>query len=209
LKSCFEKPSGQFVAADFQMNGHIAENAGKGSDLDGIMVWNGDMVSASFSRDQADMAARLADRFITDATQGFHQFGARQISWYPHTAKGTKLQQADCLTRQYFLSHKMEPDDFWGLALVEMALDGVPHVAAKLVQRFRLRKYGLAKRASRITAFRRLFDQEYQFVHVVQAKGPLCYPHYRQFFALYQARFAPCGKAPWKSTDGQGFGNIQ
>jgi hypothetical protein len=91
---------------------------------------------------------------------------------YPHTANGKKLQQVHRLTRQYFLSHEVEPDDFWGLSLVEVALDGVPHVAAKLIQRFRFRKDGLAKRASHIAAFGRLFDEEYQFVHFVQAKGP-------------------------------------
>jgi hypothetical protein len=104
------------------------------------MVWNSDVVLAVFGRDQAYMAAGLADRFVTDATQGFDQFGARQISWYAHSAKGTKLQQADRLTRQHFLSHEMEPDDFWGFALVEMALDGVAHVAAKLLQRFGFHK---------------------------------------------------------------------
>ena len=80
------------------------------------------------------------------------------------------------LTRQHFLSHKMESDDFWSLALVEMALDGVAHVAAKLLHRSRFRKNGLAKRASRITTFGRLFDEEYQFIHFVQANRPLLLP---------------------------------
>ena len=37
----------------------------------------------------------------------------------------------------------MEPDDFRGLALVKVALDGVAHVAPKLLQRFGFRKDGL------------------------------------------------------------------
>jgi hypothetical protein len=37
----------------------------------------------------------------------------------------------------------MEPDDFGGLAVLDMALDGVAHIAAKLLQRFGFRKDGL------------------------------------------------------------------
>jgi hypothetical protein len=62
-------------------------------------------------------------------------------------------------------------DDFWSFALVEMALDGVPHVAAKLLQRFGLSKDGMTKCAGRLTAFRCPFDEEYQFVHFVGPTG--------------------------------------
>ncbi len=85
---------------------------------------------------------------------------------------GVQIQLSfDWLTRQHFLTHEMEPDDFLGLTLVEMALDSVPHVVAKLLQRSRFRKNGLAKRASRVTALGRLFQEEYQFVRFVQANG--------------------------------------
>jgi hypothetical protein len=64
----------------------------------------------------------------------------------------------------------MEPDDSWGFALVKMALDGVPHIAAKLLRRFGFGKDGLAKGAGGETAIGRLFDEENQFVHLVRRR---------------------------------------
>jgi hypothetical protein len=42
-----------------------------GSDLDWIMIGNGDVVQATFSGDQTNVTASLAARFVTDAAQRF------------------------------------------------------------------------------------------------------------------------------------------
>jgi 4-hydroxyphenylpyruvate dioxygenase-like putative hemolysin len=55
----------------------------------------------------------------------------------------------------------MEPDNLWGFAFVEMALDGIPHVAAEVFQRIGFSKDGMTERTGRETAFRGLFDDEY------------------------------------------------
>jgi hypothetical protein len=42
------------------MGGDITQNSRERSDLEWIMVWNGDMVLAVFSGDEADVTAGLA-----------------------------------------------------------------------------------------------------------------------------------------------------
>jgi hypothetical protein len=79
-------------------------------------------------------------------------------------------------TCEHFVPHKMKPDDFWSFALVEMALDGVPHLLAKMLQRFGFSKDGMTQSARRKTTFGRLFDEKYQFVHFVRANRPLMLP---------------------------------
>ncbi len=79
----------------------------------------------------------------------------------------------------------MEANDLGSFALVEMALNGVPHLLAKLFQRVCYGKDGLAKRAGCETTFRRLFDEEYQFVHFVRA---MKYPLYRLAVSLDSIR---------------------
>jgi hypothetical protein len=64
-----------------------------------------------------------------------------------------KLQQGDPSTRQ----------------------DLVPHVGAKLFQRFGFGKDRLTKRPSCIPAFGRLLNAKYQFVHFVRVNWPLMF----------------------------------
>ena len=92
--SCSKEASGQLFAADFKMGGDIAKNARKGSDLDGIVIRNGDMVLAALGRDQPNVAASLAVRLVTNTPQCLYQFGPRQISWYLHVASEKQLQLA-------------------------------------------------------------------------------------------------------------------
>jgi hypothetical protein len=133
------------------------------------------MALAALGRYQADVTASLPNGFVTHTAQCFGQVGPRQISRKSHVAREIKLQQGVWSTRQHFFTHKMETDDFWGFTLVEMAMDGVPHVAAKLLQRFGFSKDGMTKSAGCITAFGRLLDKEYQFVHFVRANRPLMF----------------------------------
>jgi hypothetical protein len=50
-------------------------------------------------------------------------------------------------------------------SIVEMALDGIPYVGTKLLKGIGLSKDGMPERAGSKTAFRRIFNEEYQFVH--------------------------------------------
>lgn len=70
----------------------------------------------------------------------------------------------------------MKPDDFWSFAVIKMALDSIPHLLAKVLQRFGFGKDGMTQRSSRKTTFGRLFDEEYKFVHFVRASRPLMLP---------------------------------
>jgi hypothetical protein len=73
--------------------------------------------------------------------------------------------------RRYLFTDKVEPDDTWGFTVVEMALDRVSHVDAKLLQRIGFCKDGMTERTGRETALGGVFNEEYQFVHFVRANG--------------------------------------
>ena len=61
----------------------------------------------------------------------------------------------------------MEPDDLGCLAGVEVAFDGVADLGAEFFEGFGLGEGGLAEGACGVTAFRRFFDVEDEFVHLV------------------------------------------
>ena len=88
----------------------------------------------------------------------------------------------------------MEADDLWRIALIEMTLYCISHVAAKILQGIGPGENGMTESASSKTTFGSVFHEEYQFIHIVRANRP-------RMLSLVSAirrflsRMIPCNKA--------------
>ena len=79
-----EQPPRQLVPGDTKMLRDIAKNSGKGSEAQGRMARNCNVVLATLMRRQAQMASGLASDFVTEAPEGANEFVPAQVTRQSH-----------------------------------------------------------------------------------------------------------------------------
>jgi hypothetical protein len=131
------------------------------------------MVLAAIACGQPQVAAGLAGGLVAKSFEQSGKFRPGNISWQFHLTNGA---MSTCSGGDDFFANEMQPNDLGRLPLVKMAFHSVANVVAQRIHGFGFGKNGMTQRARRKTAFGRLFDEEYKFVHFVRASRPFILP---------------------------------
>src|ERR1017187_3842335 len=85
LRSLSEETFDQFLLRHLQVLSNVAEDSLHRSELDRIVIWDGDEVLGScVGASQADVTARLSNAHISENAQGANQVGATEIARHLH-----------------------------------------------------------------------------------------------------------------------------
>ena len=144
------------------MGRHIAKNGCQSSNLNWIVVGNGDVMLAVFAGRQTQMAAGLPSDQVAEVPECPGKFLAGNIARELHFYHGREASHSD---RHDFLAHEMEPKNFRRSLFVKMALHGVANLVPQCLHGVRFGKNRFPKRAGGESAFWRFFDEKNKLVH--------------------------------------------
>jgi hypothetical protein len=65
-----EQPLDQFISAQGEVLGHVAEKTGQRPNPQGCVAWDGDVVLATFKGGQPEVATRLAGDSVSEIGEG-------------------------------------------------------------------------------------------------------------------------------------------
>ncbi len=127
------------------------------------------MMLPALSGRQPQMAAGLPRDFVAQAPQPFGKIRSRNVSRQFHLTNESGVNWHSA--RKHFVADKMQTNHLRGVSLIEMAIHSIANLLPKRVQSVRLGKDRLTQGSRRKAAFRRILDQENNFVHALRAKS--------------------------------------